>query len=402
MPHDARAGRPVSTVVTGRAFSPILFPKGMHPVIIVDLPGTAADTASTPFRLPSEGVLFVTTPLKVGISGAGTIGRIHAQAIAGLDSARLVAVAEPREDAAAAFTAEFGGRAFTSFLDMLDHDDIDVVIITTPSGLHPDQVVLAAEAGKHIITEKPMAITREGLDRMIEATERAGVRLAVIFQNRLSADVLRVRRGLQQGVFGTPVLANGTMYWHRTQDYYDANGGWRGTWALDGGGALMNQAIHTVDLLQWVMGGIRSIAAHTATLAHDIETEDTASASFVFANGALGSITATTCAPRDWPIRIEIVGTRGRATLENNVVRLWEGDFPMEDIELPEDDRRLVNGWEPDEPWGKAHQRQLAMIFDAIRTGTEPYVPGREARAAVDAILSLYDAAREGTTKTMG
>lgn len=343
----------------------------------------------------------MTTPLKVGISGAGTIGRIHAEALRNIETTTLVAVAEPREEVAGAFTAEFGGTAYTSLLDMLDHHDIDVVIVTTPSGLHPDQVVLAAEAGKHVITEKPMAITREGLDRMIEATERAGVRLAVIFQNRLSADVMRVRRALEAGVFGTPVLANGAMYWHRTQGYYDANGGWRGTWALDGGGALMNQAIHTVDLLQWLMGGIRSIAAHTATLAHDIETEDTASASFVFANGALGSITATTCAPRDWPIRIEVIGTRGRATLENNVVTLWEGDVPMEDIDLPEDDRRLIDGGEPDEPWGKAHQRQLAMIFDAIRSGTEPYVPGREARAAVDAILALYDAAREGTTKTM-
>ncbi len=370
-------------------------------IIIVDLPGAAADPASPPFRLSPQGAHFVTTPLNVGICGAGTIGRIHAQAIAGLESARIVAVAEPREDVAAAFTAEFGGTAFSSFLDMLEHDDIDVVIITTPSGLHPDQVALAAAAGKHVITEKPMAITREGLDHMIAATERAGVHLAVIFQNRLSADVMRVRRALEQGVFGTPVLANGTMYWHRTQDYYDANGGWRGTWALDGGGALMNQAIHTVDLLQWLMGGIRSIAAHTATLAHEIETEDTASASFIFNNSALGSITATTCAPRDWPIRIEIVGTRGRATLENNVVTMWEGDIPMEDVPLPEEDRRLVDGWGPDEPWGKAHQRQLAMIFDAIRNGTQPYVPGREARAAVDAILSLYDAAREGTTKTM-
>lgn len=343
----------------------------------------------------------MTTPLNVGISGAGTIGRIHAEAIAGLDSARLVAIAEPREDAATAFAAEFGATAYNAFVDMLEHEGLDVVIVTTPSGLHPDQVVLAAEAGKHVITEKPMAITREGLDRMIEATERAGVQFAVIFQNRLSADVMRVRRGLERGVFGTPVLANGAMYWHRTQAYYDANGGWRGTWALDGGGALMNQAIHTVDLLQWLMGGIRSIAAQTATLAHDIETEDTASASFVFANGALGSITATTCAPRDWPIRIEIVGTRGRATLENNVVTLWEGDLPMEDLNLTSDERRLVDGWEPDEPWGKGHQRQLAMIFDAIRSGSQPYVPGREARAAVDYILAIYDAAREGTTKTM-
>lgn len=343
--------------------------------------------------------LSVTRTFNVGISGAGTIGHIHAQALKSIDAATLVAIAEPREDAGSAFVSEYGGTHYSSFVDMLDHDGLDIVIVTTPSGIHPDQVVLAAEAGKHVITEKPMAITSDGLDRMIDATERAGVQFAVIFQNRLSSDVLRVKRALENGVFGTPVLANGTMYWHRTQDYYDANGGWRGTWSLDGGGALMNQAIHTVDLLQWLMGGVASVAAHTATLSHDIETEDTASASFRFRNGALGSITATTSAPKDWPIRIEIVGSKGRVTLENNVVTLWDADTQKEDVALTDEDIALSDGWEPDEPFGKAHERQLRLILDAIAEGRQPYVPGREAREAVDCILSLYDAAREGTTR---
>lgn len=340
----------------------------------------------------------MTTLLNVGISGAGTIGRIHAEALRNIDGVTLVAVAEPREDAGEAFVREFGGTLFGSFVEMLAHDPLDLVIVTTPSGLHPDQVVLAAEAGKHVITEKPMAITAEGLDRMIEATERAGVQLAVIFQNRLSADVLRTKRAIEAGVLGTPVLANGAMYWHRTQDYYDANGGWRGTWALDGGGALMNQAIHTVDLLQWLMGGIRSVRAHTATLSHEIETEDTATASFTFRNGALGTITATTSAPKDWPIRIEIVGTAGRITLENNVLTMWDAPMKPEDIALTDEDLALVDGWVPDEPFGKGHERQLRMIFEAIAGGRQPYVPGREAREAVDCILAVYEAAREGTT----
>ena len=182
----------------------------------------------------------MTKPFNVGISGAGTIGRIHAEALRNIESATLVAVAEPREDAGQAFVREFGGTFYSSFVDMLAHDDLDVVIVTTPSGLHPDQAVLAAEAGKHIVTEKPMAITAEGLDRMISAAENAGVQLAVIFQNRLSMDIVKTKRAIEQGILGTPVLANGAMYWHRTQEYYEANGGWRGTWGLDGGGALMN------------------------------------------------------------------------------------------------------------------------------------------------------------------
>lgn len=327
---------------------------------------------------------------RVGISGAGTIGAIHADALALLENATLVAVAEPREQAGQAFVAKYGGEHYASYPEMLANADIDVVIVATPSGLHPDQVVLAAEHGKHVITEKPMAITKEGLDRMVEAVQEAGVQLAVIFQNRLSRDVFRVKRALEQGVLGKPILANGTMYWHRDQDYYDANGGWRGTWALDGGGALMNQAIHTIDLLQWLMGGVQDLKAFTSTLNHAIETEDTAAASFVFANGALGTITATTCAARDYPPRLEIIGSEGRVTLEANAITLWECEKSPEEIVLTEDDENLVDGWVAGEDWGLAHQRQLRVIFEKIAAGSPPYVSGMEARKPVDVVLGIY------------
>lgn len=327
---------------------------------------------------------------KIGISGAGTIGTIHADALKDIDTATLVAVAEPRGEAGAQFAAQYGCSHYSSYPEMLANADIDVVIIATPSGLHPDQAVLAAEHGKHVITEKPMAITEDGLDRMIQATDEAGVQMAVIFQNRLSTDVFRVKRGIEQGAFGKPILANCALYWHRAQDYYDANGGWRGTWALDGGGALMNQAIHQVDQLQWMMGGVQEIKAFASTLNHTIETEDTAAASFVYTNGALGTITATTCADRDYPFRIEIIGTEGRATLEQNVITTWESEMKPEDVSLTEQDHTLVDGWEPQEQWGLSHQRQLRAIFDQIDKGEQPYVSGPEARAAVDIILSLY------------
>jgi UDP-N-acetyl-2-amino-2-deoxyglucuronate dehydrogenase len=336
----------------------------------------------------------VSTILNVGISGAGTIGRVHADALRNIPSARLVAFAEPRSDAAGAFAADYGATHYESFVDMLQHDGLDVVIIATPSGIHPDQAVLAAEAGKHIITEKPMAITREGLDRMIEAADEAQVHLAVIFQNRLSPDVFRVKRALDRGVFGTPVLANGAMYWHRTAEYYAASGGWRGTWSLDGGGALMNQAIHTVDLLQWLMGGVADVRAHVATRVHEIETEDTAAVSFQFNNGALGTLTATTAASQDWPVRIEIVGSAGRVTLENNAVTLWEAPIGPDAIILEDDDLELVGGWLPGEPFGAAHGRQLRHIFNTMAADRDPYLLGREARAAVDCILAVYENAR--------
>lgn len=338
--------------------------------------------------------------VNVGISGAGVIAAIHAEALKNLDNVDIVAVAEPREEAGKAFIEKFGGEHYLSYPDMVTQADLDVVIIATPSGLHPDQVVLAAENGKHVITEKPMAITADGLNRMIQATDDAGVKLAVIFQNRLSTDVVTVKRALEQGAFGKPALANGTMYWFRSQEYYDANGGWRGTWALDGGGALMNQAIHCIDLLQWFMDGVVEVKAFTATLNHTIETEDTAAAAFVFGNGALGTMTATTCAKIDQPQRIEIIGTEGSVTLNGTEIVAWDSAIAREDVQLTEEDHALVDGWERGEVWGLAHQRQLKAMLDYIARGEQPYVAGNEARAAVDVILSIYDDANGASAET--
>lgn len=334
---------------------------------------------------------------KVGISGAGVIGKTHAQAIQGLGgTAQVVAVAEPRQEAADAFVAEYGGIAFPSLEDMLRDADLDIVHVTTPSGMHPDQVVRIAGAGKHVVTEKPMAITAEGATEMIGACDRAGVSLSVIFQNRTSRDILKVRRAIEQGLLGKPILANGIVYWHRTDEYYAANGGWRGTWELDGGGALMNQGIHTVDLLQWYMGGIEHIHAVTGTLTHDIATEDTAAAAFRFTNGALGTITATTSATKDAPVRLEIIGTKGRVTIEQNTITLWEADVELTDDVLSPQDHLLVDGWEAGEPFYKGHVRQLATIFRCLDQGIPPPVPGTDARKAVDIILGIYESSRSG------
>lgn len=333
---------------------------------------------------------------RIGISGAGIIGRTHAQAIQEIDNAEVVAVAEPRKDVADAFIAEYGGAAYSSLEDMLGDADIDVVHVTTPSGLHPDQVVRIARAGKHVITEKPMAITANGATEMIDACERTGVSLSVIFQNRTSRDILKVKRAIENGLLGTPVLANGVVYWHRTDEYYAANGGWRGTWALDGGGALMNQAIHTIDLLQWFMGGIQQIHAVTDTLTHTIETEDTAAATFRYRNGALGAITATTSAARDVPVRLEVVGTKGRVTIEQNTITLWEAEDELTDDILSDDDRSFVDGWEPGEEFFKGHVRQLRTIFRCLDEGIQPPVAGTDARKAVDIILGIYESTRSG------
>lgn len=333
---------------------------------------------------------------KVGIVGAGVIGQVHARALDGVDNATVVAIAEPREEAGRELADKYGATWQSSYTEMLANPEIDLVILGTPSGLHPEQTILAAQAGKHVITEKPMSITQDGATRMIEAVDRAGVKLAVIFQNRLSRDVYRVKRAIEAGLIGKPVLGSASVYWHRSQDYYDANGGWRGTWALDGGGVLINQSIHTIDLLQWLLGGVASVQAHIATLNHQIEAEDAASASVRFHSGAVGSILVTTAAGKDNPTRVEIIGTEGRVTLESNVVTHFDGTGELSDDLLTEADLVTIRDWKPAEAFGEGHRRQLRLIFDALAAGQEPPVSGREARQAVDVILGIYESARTG------
>lgn len=340
--------------------------------------------------------------LGIGIVGAGVIGNLHAGALAGIGGARLVAVAEPREAAGKELAGEHDARWYATIDELLAQPDIDLVILATPSGMHPDQAAQAARAGKHIITEKPMAISREGAARMIEAAKQHGVTLAVIFQNRLQPDVIKLKRAVEHGALGTMVLGNAFVHWHRTDEYYAANGGWRGTWALDGGGALINQSIHTIDLLQWIMGGVASVQAQIATLTHPIEAEDTASASVRFQNGALGVIQGTTSAMKDFPVRVELIGQDGHAVLVGGTLTEFTGTIEPSGDLLTEDDRRLLAGWEAGEGFGAGHHRQLREIIRAIQEGGVAPVPGDEARKAVDIILGIYESARTGTRVTLG
>ncbi len=335
--------------------------------------------------------------LGIGIVGAGVIGAVHAQALGELaDLARVVAVADPREDVGRKLADSAGAKWHDSLDEMLADTDVQVVVVATPSGMHPDHAVAAAQAGKHIITEKPMAISQYGIDRMIAAVEKHGVEMAVIFQNRLSNDIVKAKRAVEAGMIGKPVLGNASVHWHRTPAYYQANGGWRGTWELDGGGSLMNQSVHTIDLIQWIMGGVSAVSANIATLTHDIETEDTATASVVFNSGALGTIQGTTSASEDWPVRVEVVGTGGRVVIEKGELVTWEGDSELTDDLLTPSDRLFVEGWEPDEPFGASHRRQLKLILEALLEGETPPVPPTEARKAVDIILAIYESAKSG------
>jgi predicted dehydrogenase len=334
----------------------------------------------------------------VGISGAGTIGTVHAEALEELEGARLVAVAEAGEATGRRLVEAHGAEWHARLEDMLLRPDVDVVVLCTPSGLHPEGAVAAANAGKHVITEKPMAITLEGADRMIAACRERGVALSVIFQYRYNRDALRLKRAVEAGLFGGPVLGNAFVHWHRTQAYYEEHGGWRGTWALDGGGALMNQSIHAVDLLQWILGPVESVCGYADTLAHDIETEDTASAALRFASGALGVVQGTTSAHEDTPLRIELKGSGGSATLEGSRLTAWQPG--REEEVLSARDLEALPESRGDEPLGIAHRRQLGEIFAALREGRQPPVPGEESRKALEIVLGIYRSAALGERVT--
>ena len=329
----------------------------------------------------------------VGIIGAGTISKVHARAIDRIKEARLVAVAEPREEAGRRLAGEYAARWHANTEVLIGNDDVDVVVLCSPSGMHPDHTVAAAKAGKHVITEKPMAVTLEGIDRMTQACREAGVSLSVIFQYRFNREVLRLKRALDAGLFGRPILGNALVHWHRTQEYYEEKGGWRGTWDLDGGGALMNQSVHAIDLLQWLLGPVESLSAYADTLTHDIETEDVASAALRFTSGALGAIQGTTSAHADYPLKVELRGTQGSATFEGSRLTDWHPSRE-EEVLSAEELNRFPDA--PDEPFGEAHERQLGAIFAALAEGSEPPIPGEEARKAVEIILGIYRAARVG------
>src|SRR6187399_2385076 len=259
-----------------------------------------------------------------GIIGCGMISRFHAKAVADIKGAKVVACFDSFTSSADKFGAEIGCKVYHKLEDMLADKAVDVVTICTPSGVHAEPAIAAAKAGKHIIVEKPLDITLKRCDAMIAAADKAGVILSTIFPSRFHESSQLLKKAIDGGRFGRLTMGDSYVKWFRTQEYYDS-GAWRGTWALDGGGALMNQAIHSVDLLTWLMGPVVEIQANTATLAHvRIEVEDTVVATLRFANGALGVLEATTAAYPGYLKRIEIHGSEGSAAMEEEDVVAWD------------------------------------------------------------------------------
>ncbi|HKI59008.1 MAG TPA: Gfo/Idh/MocA family oxidoreductase [Trueperaceae bacterium] len=341
--------------------------------------------------------------LRFAIIGAGNIAGVHAQAIDEVDGAVLVAVSDAGSGRGRPLADRYGARYLADAAEACADEGVDAVIVATPSGRHADAVIAAAEHGKHALVEKPLDVTLARCDAMVRAADEHGTVLAGVFQNRFAPGVVRTREAVRAGRLGRLVLANGLVPWHRPAAYY-REGAWRGTWQLDGGGALMNQGIHTVDLLLHLAGPVTRVSAHTDHRVHAIETEDTAAAALGFENGAFGALQATTASWPGAPARVELYGDEGSIVLEDGRITLWrlrDADAAEEGAMLRLEEPAGSGSADPMAIGVDRHRHQLEDFVRAVRERHEPAVPGTEARRAVELVLAVYASARDGSRASL-
>lgn len=332
--------------------------------------------------------------LGFGIIGCGVVAPYHINGVLEAEGAELVAVCDAIEERAKAFGEKYDVEWHTDYHQLLGRKDIDVVNICTPSGLRSHIAVDAARAGKHIIVEKPIDITLEGADRIIRAADQAGVKLMCIFQLRYGEGINKVQNAIREGKLGRMVLASAYVKWHRPQEYYDS-AAWRGTWDLEGGGVLMTQATHTVDLLQWIMGPVKSVYAKMSTLAHNIEVEDTLVALLTYENGALGTIEATTASHPGLPAKLEFYGDNGTIIVEADRIHTWivKGAEEVEAGEATD----VAKAASDSTTFGDVgHKLQIKEMVSVVNEDKEPLINGPEGRKAVELILAIYQSAKSG------
>jgi UDP-N-acetyl-2-amino-2-deoxyglucuronate dehydrogenase len=333
--------------------------------------------------------------VKVGILGGGNISDTHARAALGIPGVEIAAICGANRQKAERLAQAYGGVVYDDVERFLEHRPLDIVAIGSPSGLHAGQAIAAIGRGLHVLSEKPLDVTTAKVDSVIAAADRGGVKVGVFFQDRLKPDIAAMKATIASGRLGKPIFAGGHVRWYRPPEYYGTSR-WRGTYALDGGGALMNQAIHTVDVLQWLFGPVAQVGARTATRLHPIQVEDTAAAVLEFESGALGLIEATTSSYPGYARRIDVSGSEGTLILE--------GDrLVATDLRGAADHPSTLPAEPPPENAASAtvsdsvpHQRIFEDFIRAIRDNAVPVCDAREARPSVAIIEAIYRSARSG------
>jgi predicted dehydrogenase len=331
----------------------------------------------------------------IGLIGGGNISETHARAARAIPDVEISAIYGTNTEKINRLCREFGGQAYSCLESFLAHRPMDLVAIGSPSGLHAEQGIAAARHGLHVLTEKPIDITVEQADKLIAEASKAGVKLGVFFQDRCKPDILRVKDAVAKGALGRPILADARVKWYRPPDYY-AKSRWRGTFALDGGGALINQAVHTLDLMQWIFGDVKNVQATSSTALHAIEAEDTLIAMLEFSSGALGILQATTSVFPGYPRRLELSGSEGTLIIEQDRLLLADLRSPAENLLKNSEADRNPSSSSPVVSDARGHQAVLMDFLEAIQRNTTPRCDGREGRRSLVLVQSIYAACRTG------
>jgi UDP-N-acetyl-2-amino-2-deoxyglucuronate dehydrogenase len=331
----------------------------------------------------------------IGLIGGGNISETHALAACAIPGVEIAAIFGTNAEKVGRLCREYGGKPYGNLNEFLAHRPMELVAIGSPSGLHAEQGIAAARHGLHVLTEKPIDITVERADALIAETRKAGVQLGVFFQDRCKPDILSVKNAVDAGVLGKPILADARVKWYRPPEYY-ANSRWRGTWKLDGGGALINQAVHTLDLMLWIFGEVKAVQATCKTALHAIEAEDTLIAMLEFANGALGVLQAATSVFPGYPRRLELTGSEGTLIIEHD--RLLAADLknPSPDLLKRSEGDKNQSASSPIVSDARGHQAVLEDFLHAIRTNTKPRCDGQEGRRSLALVQAIYEACRTG------
>jgi len=331
--------------------------------------------------------------IQFGIIGGGGISDTHARAVREVENAQVVAFYGANADKVAELSSRYGGVCYSSFDEFLNHKPMDAVIIGSPSGLHANEGIACAEHGLHVLVEKPIDVTKNRADAFISACERMNVKLGVCYQDRFAVDSVRLKEFISGGGMGKLIMAAARVKWYRPPEYY-SNSRWRGKLALDGGGALMNQGIHTVDLLLWLLGDVNRVYARSLTALHDIESEDTLVATLEFANGAVGTLEAATSVYPGYDRRIEITGSEGTIIFEHD--RIIAADLKTSlpggvKTEARDQNRSSSSPIVSDV---SGHKRIVEDFIRAITTNGKPRCDGFEGRRSVTLVEAIYESAR--------
>ena len=333
--------------------------------------------------------------IHIGIIGSGNISETHARAAREIEGVEIAAIHSRNQEKSARLSQLYGGAVYEEFESFLEHRPMNMVAIGSPSGLHAEQGVAAARHGLHVLVEKPIDINTAAADALITECERSGVKLGVFFQDRVAPDLVRLKQLLEAGKLGQPILVSASVKWYRPPEYYSESR-WRGTRALDGGGALINQGVHTIDLLLWLMGEVTRVQSKAVTALHKIEVEDAVVATLEFSNGAVGILEATTAAYPGYPRRLELTGTEGTIVVEGDRIMAADLRAPLEDLSVIKEEISRTSAASPVVSDVGGHRRLMEDFIYAIETNGSARCDGREARRSVELVQAIYESSRTG------